>query len=361
MRWRWVPREEPGPLSGVWVGTISIVVAISASSILVAMTGAPPLDVLWELVRAPLSTAFGLSETLLTATPLLLCGLAVAFANQGGLWNIGAEGQLLMGAFAAGGVALHLDLGTAMSSDLSPLWAVPLATLAAAAAGATWALLATTWSQYTRMSEILSTLMLNYVAIAWLNFLLFGPWKGADGFPYTEYIADSWRLPVLYRRVHLGLLLALSLVAALYLFSRVSALGYEMRIVGASRATARYAGMSVGRIQILVMAISGAVAGLAGAFDVMGVSHRLHTSLSLGYGYTAIIIAFLARAQLLLVPVVAVAFAALMVGGESVQIDYPQISAAAVAALQGILLIAVLVGRGLYRYRLVRIPPPSSS
>lgn len=348
MRWRLEPREHAGRWAGVRVAVTAVAVSSLASVALLALAGAPPLEVLATLVREPLGSVFGLSETLLVATPLILCGLAVAVAYQVGMWNIGAEGQLFLGAFAATGVALHVDAPAGL--------ALPALALAGALAGALWAAVPALLRTHGRVSEILSTLLLNYVAMAWVEYWVFGPWKGRDGFPYTAYIDEAFRLPGFLHRAHVGLFVALGLAAALHQALRRTAVGYEVRVIGASPAAARYAGMPVAARSIAVMAVAGALAGLAGAFEVSGVSYRLHASLSPGYGYTAIIVAFLAGNHLLAVVVVGVAFAALVVGGEGVQIAYPAISAAVVDALQGLLLVSVLVGQGLLRYRLVRAP-----
>ncbi|WP_428267593.1 ABC transporter permease [Haliangium sp.] len=350
MSWRLVPREDPGRWSGLGVAAAAVLIALASAAALFAAAGAPPLAAAWVLVSEAVGSRYGLSETLLTATPLMLCGLAVAVAYRVGLWNIGAEGQLYMGAFAAAGLALH--------ADVAAPWAILCAGLAGAGAGALWAAVAALLHLRARVSEILATLMLNYVAIAWVEYWVFGPWKGADGFPYSAYLEPAWHLPALFTgaRVHAGLVVAVALAVALAALLRYTALGYELRVIGASPAAARYAGIPVAARQLLAMAAAGALAGLAGAFEITGVAHRLHASISPGYGYTAIIVAFLAGSRPLAVIIVAVALAVLAVGGEGLEIAFPSLPASAVAALQGLLLVAVLIGQGLARYRLVRVP-----
>lgn len=348
---RLVPRELPGRLAGVGVAALAALSALLAALALFALSGAPPLEALSTLLGEPLRSSYGMGETLLVASPLLLCGLSVALARRVGMWNIGAEGQLALGAFAAAGLALHLDVPAPAS--------VLVLALGGALAGALWAAAPALLRVYAGVSEILSTLMLNYVGAAWVAYWVFGPWKGADGFPYTAYIGDAWQLPTLVGRAHLGLLVGILLAALLALALRRSAAGYELRVIGAAPAAARYAGMPVAARSVAAMLLAGALAGLAGAFEVAGTAHRLHASISPGYGYTGIIVAFLAGQRPLLVPLVAVGMAVLAVGGEGLQIAYPTLSAAAVDALQGVLLLSVLIGQGLAGYRLVWTAPGS--
>jgi simple sugar transport system permease protein len=361
MRLRLVPREDlaqaaghgagatgrrwPGAWRGLRVAAGALVASLLAGAALLHLAGAPPLAALATLLGEPFGSLFGLSETLLVATPLILCGLSVATAHQVGMWNIGAEGQLYLGAFAATGAALHLPVPAPAS--------LVIAALAGALAGALWALVPALLRTYAGVSEILTTLLLNYVAMAWVAYWIYGPWKGADGFPYTAYFDPAWHLPVFLQRAHVGLFAALALAGVLAWVLGRTALGYEVRVIGASPAAARYAGMPAAGRTVTVLVAAGALAGLAGSFEVTGVAHRLHASLSPGYGYTAIIVAFLARSHLLAVPLVAIAFAALAVGGEALQIAHAGLSAAAVDALQGMLLVSVLAGQALARHRLI--------
>ena len=324
----------------------AIVVASIAGCGLFALAGAPPLEALWLLVREPFGSAYGLSETLLKMVPLAFCALAVALALKIDMWNIGAEGQLYVGALAGSWLALH---GPSLPGPLR----LPSLLLLGALAGALWAVIPGLLKVYGRVNEIISTLMLNYVAIAWVELMVYGPWKGEDGFPYTALFDETWQLPQLFRRVHVGLVLVVVLAVVLWWIERRTVLGYEVRVVGASQATARYGGVPVLSRLLLVMAFAGGAAGLAGVCEVSGVEHRLHAGISPGYGYTAIIIAFLARRHLLLCVVVAFVFAALVVGGDGLQVSFPGVSAAVVQVFQGLLLLLVLAGGGVTRYRLV--------
>ena len=289
MRLRLVPRERVTRFLGLRVAVTAIVISAAMGALLFHLAGAPPIDAFVVLFTEPFGSEFGISETLLTATPLLLCGLAVAMAYRVGLWNIGAEGQLYVGALAAAGVALHVDVPSFLC--------LPLVVVVGAFAGAIWAAVPAALKTHGRVNEVLSTLMLNYVAIAMVELMVYGPWKGPDLFPYTEYIAESWQLPTLLGRAHAGLVVAVVLAALLFWVLRYTTFGYEVRILGASPESARYAGIPAVSRSIAVMAVAGGLAGLAGAFEISGVVHRLQASISPGYGYTAIIIAFLAPGQ----------------------------------------------------------------
>lgn len=337
-------RAESSVVAEVGVLAVALLLSASVGAILFALAGAPPLEALGLLVEEPFGSAFGLSETLVKTVPLALCALAVALALKIDLWNIGAEGQLHLGALAAAWLALA-------DPALGPL-KLPVLLLFGAAAGAVWAIVPGLLRVYGRVNEIISTLMLNYVAIAWVELMVYGPWKGQDGFPYTAVFESGWHLPLLYKRAHAGLLLVLVLAGALWFVERRTALGYEVRVAGASPATARYGGLPVLSRLLAVMGAAGGCAGLAGACELAGVEHRLHAGISPGYGYTAIIIAFLARRNLPVSVLIAFLFAALAVGGEGVQVAFPGVSASVVQVFQGFLLLAVLAGGTLTRFRI---------
>lgn len=328
---------------GVVVGAVAV--AAAAGCALFAFAGAPPFEALWVMVQEPFGSAYGLSETLVRTVPLALCALAVALALKIDLWNIGAEGQLYLGALAGSWLALH---GPALPGYLR----LPAILLVGATAGAIWAVIPGLLKVYGRVNEIISTLMLNYVAIAWVELMVYGPWKGDDGFPYTARFDPSWWLPLLYKRAHAGLVIVVVLALVLWFIERRTVLGFQVRVAGASRTVAHYAGVPVLSRLLLVMAMAGGAAGLAGVCEVAGVEHRLHAGISPGFGYTAIIIAFLARRSLPLSVLVAFLFAGLAVGGDGLQISFPGVSSAVVQVFQGLLLLLVLAGGWLTRYRL---------
>jgi simple sugar transport system permease protein len=206
---------------------------------------------------------------------------------------------------------------------------------------------------YLRVNEIITTLMLNYIAILWLQHLYYGPWKDPQGygFPGTaQFPAFAW-LPRLTGRLHLGLIFALVAAGLIWLILARTRWGYEIRLIGENPATARYAGISITRNVVLVMLLSGGLAGLAGMAEVAGISHRLQQGLAVGYGFTAIIVAWLAKLNPWAVIVVAVLLAALLVGGDQIQISMG-LPASVALVLQGAILFFMLGGDIFTRYRL---------
>ncbi len=354
-------RLTPSRTAAFLVPIASIVLALLVAGALLWMVGAHP----WETYKAMAEGAFGgrynISETLVKAIPLMLTGLGVAVAFRMQFWNIGAEGQLVMGGFAAAGVALFLPEHIPGLPDWSLL---PLMFLASFAVGALWGLGPALLKAYLGVNEIITTLMLNYVAILWVEYLYVGPWKDPQGFgfPGTAQFPQAAWLPRITGRVHLGLVIAILAAAGLWLALSHTKWGYEVRVIGENPRAARYAGISLARNILLVMILSGGLAGLAGFGEVAGISHRLQKGLSVGYGYTAIIVAWLAKLNPWGVLLVAVLLAGLLVGGDQLQITMG-LPAAVALVLQGLILFFVLGGNIFiqYRLRVVRTPRPAQA
>jgi ABC-type uncharacterized transport system permease subunit len=351
-------RLEPSGAVAVLVTFASLVLALLFGAILLALAGADP----WQTYRAMLEGAFGtpaqwsqgefyaLTETLVKATPLMLCGLAVSIAFRMLFWNIGAEGQLVMGGFAAGAVALWLP-GV---MPYLPGWLfLLLMAIAGVLGGAMWGLVPAALKAYLKVNEIITTLMLNYIAILWLQHLYYGPWKDPKGFGFpgtAQFPAFTW-LPRLTGRVHIGLIIAILAAFFIWLVLGRTKWGYEIRLIGENPATARYAGISIARNIVLVMFLSGGLAGLAGMAEVAGISHRLQQGLAVGYGFTAIIVAWLARLNPWGVILVAFLLAALLVGGDQIQITMG-LPASVASVLQGAILFFMLGGNIFTSHRL---------
>jgi simple sugar transport system permease protein len=194
------------------------------------------------------------------------------------------------------------------------------------------------------VNEILVTLMLNYISILLVFFFVYGPWKGKDNFPYTEYFPDFTFMPTLFSsRLHIGIFVTLIIGIILYLILKKTIWGYQIRIVGESKEAAKYAGIPVRRNIILVLTISGIIAGLGGVFEVSGLQHRLQPSISQGYGFTGIIVAWLAKNNMMFVLIVSFFIAGLFVAGEELQMIY-KMPASIVKVFQGIILLCVLGG-----------------
>ncbi|MTI86167.1 MAG: ABC transporter permease [Firmicutes bacterium] len=336
---------SPSPVMNILVPVISVFLALLTGAIFLALTGKDPIQVYSAMFYGAFGSKYGLTESVVKAIPLLLAGLGLAVAFRMQLWNIGGEGQIYMGAFGATWVALQLPN--------QPTWVVlPAMMLAGAAAGGLWAVIPAIPRAYLGVNEIITTLMLNYVAILWVDYLVYGPWKDPAGynFPITPSFSESAILPTLGdTRIHAGLLIGIILAIIIYLIIFRTKFGYEIRVIGESPGAARYAGMNISRKIIVVMLISGAVCGLAGMAELSGVTHRLQQGFSPGYGYTAIIVAWLTRLNPLGIIIAALLFGGMQVGGFAVQMN--GVPAAVVSMLQGGLLFFVLGGEILTRYR----------
>jgi len=346
-------RGEPSGWAATAATALSITAALIVGAIMLGVAGVNPAAAYGILVSDPFGSTFGWTETLVKTTPLILTGLAVLLPARMKLWNIGAEGQLQLGAIAATWVAIRTPLGH------SPL-AVAALLLAAMAAGALWCLIPAALRAWLSVNETITTLLLNYVALLLVDYLIYGPWKdpGSLGFPLSAPFPQVARLPVLLpgTRVHLGLLLALLAVGVIVFVLNRTRWGLEIRIIGDNPQAARYAGIGVTRNILLVMGVAGALAGLAGAGEVSAVAGRLERGLSPGYGYTAIIVAWLARLQPLATVLVAILLGALFLGGDALQISLG-LPIAVVYMLQGLIFFFVLGGEMLAGYRVATREP----
>ena len=341
-------------------GAAWLIVGIVIAAVLVlTMSGGAAGSALSALWRGSLgSQAAFLSGTLVRATPLLFAGLAVTLAFRAGILNIGAEGQLLIGAAAAAAVALRP-------------WSLPfhlqlLAALAAAAlGGALWAAIAATLRRRFGVLEVISTLMLNFIALHLLSFLVRGPLQEPSGiYPQTLGILPAVRLPVVIpgTRLHAGFLLALVCAVGIWWVLRHTAAGFRLRAVGASAATSA----SAGRIDVVATTTaaflaSGALAGIAGAVEVTGVTFALYENISPGYGYSAIAVALLARLHPLAVIFTAVLFGALEAGGGAMQRD-AGVPAEIVKVAEALIILLVIAAdrlRSRPSWRLGRAAPAS--
>lgn len=346
-----VPVPPRGSVALVTLG--SLLAALVFGGLLLALSGENPLTVYQAMLGGALGSWNGVAETLVKTTPLLLAGLGVAVAFRMQLWNIGAEGQLYFGAIFATWAALFLAPG-------APGWLlVPLMIVAGMIGGGLWGLIPGALRAYFGASEIITSLMLNYVAILFSDYLIHGPWRDpqAFGFPGSPSFPDAAWLPNWgTTRVHLGLLFGLVAALLLWLLLRRTRWGYEISVMGENPRAARYAGMPMTRTILLVMALSGALAGLAGMSEVAGIGHQLQRNLSPGYGYAAIIVAWLARLHPFGAVLVAFLLAALTVGGDQLQMTIG-LPAAIAPMLQGTILFFLLGGDILTRYRLVKRSP----
>jgi simple sugar transport system permease protein len=347
-------RLEPSRRIAILVPILSIALALVMGGILLLAAGANPLETYKAMFDGAFGSTYARSETLVRAIPLMLTGLAVAIALRMLFWNIGAEGQLVMGAIATAWIPLILMKDSSMPSGALLIFMG----IAAFAGGAVWGLIPAVLKALLRVNEIITTLMLNYVAILLLDFLFTGPWKDKEGygFPGTASFKELAALPRLPEglnagRVHLGLLIAVVAAVLIWLVLRRTKWGYEVRVIGENPNAARYAGIGLVRNILLVMIVSGGLAGLAGFGQVAGITFRLQKGIAVGDGFTAIIIAWLAKLHPIGVLIVAVLMAALSVGGDQITMTMG-LPAAMAGVLQGAILFFVLAGDIFVRYRL---------
>lgn len=329
-----------------WVPIVSVVVALILCAIFIALNGMNPMTVYMRMARGAFGSSFGISETLVKAVPLLLCGLGVAVAYRISIWNIGAEGQFIAGAIAATAVTIYFP-------NLPGSLYIPVMIIAGIAAGAIWGLLTAIPRAYFQVNELITSLMLNYVALLLLDYFVFGPWRDPAGFnfPGTPIFNDTQILRTFNgTRLHFGLIFALMAVILFAFFMSKTRWGYEMRLLGANPTAAKYAGIKINLHILIVMMISGGLAGLAGMSEVSGVAHRLMFGISPGYGYTAIIVAWLAKLNPWAMIFTSVFIGGLIVGGFSVQtIGLPSSMS---FMLQGAILFCLIGGEMLSKYRL---------
>ncbi len=347
---------EPRGLAPWWLKLLipiaSVVAALALGALFLMLTGNDWVDAYWKMIDTAFGSSRGFAETLVSATPLILTGVAAAIAFKMLVWNIGGEGQLIFGAIVAAGVGIWLGAST------SPLIAITAVVIAGAIGGAFWASLAAVPKVYLGTNEIITTLMLNFIALLLMNYLVFdsvSPWRDPESaqFPQGRPIIDSGRIPEFLHRLDWGLLIAIAVaVLAWFVISKTRS-GFEYRIVGDSFDTARYAGIRVPKKVLGTFLASGAAAGLAGSIMVAGILGRMDPrSLDLGLGFTGIIVAALARLNPIAIIPVAVLMGALHNAGPALQsIGVPS---ATVTILQGAILLFAVAGEFLILNRFRR-------
>jgi len=343
-------------LASLAVPVLAVATALLVGAVVMLLAGRDPLLAYLALWEGALGSPRALGETLIWATPFLFTGLGVALAFRAGLFNVGAEGQLAVGATLAAwlGYALPALAGGAIPA----LVHLPLVLLGGALGGAVWGAIPGWLKARTGAHEVINTIMLNYVALLGVGYLLNGPLRDPSPLNViarTPEIALGARLPRLDAdlRLHAGVLLALAAVAVVWWLLARTTLGFEIRAVGANPDAARYAGMSVGRTFVVAMGLSGLLAGLAGAVDVVGLHYRHELGFSVGYGFDAITVALLGRAHPLGVVPAALLLGALRNGAARMQF-LAGVPPDLVTVLEGLILLFVsadVLVRRLYRLR----------
>jgi ABC-type uncharacterized transport system permease subunit len=345
--------KQPGWLSAL-ISLGAVVVALILGAIVLKIVGGSPLRAYGFMVKAAFGDIGVISDTLTKATPLILVSLAAVIAFRMRLWNIGAEGQFFVGAFGASAVVLT----PLLPPETSPWLMIPAMIIAGMAAGALWGFIPGFLKARLNVNEIITTLMMNYIAVAWNNFFIFAVWT-EGGFQMTpQFPKTAWlpRLTDLSAQIpafrglttHLGLVFGIIAAVVVWWILYRSRWGYEIRLIGDNPRAAQYAGINIVRNTVLVMMLSGALAGLAGMAEISGVVHRLQGAISPGYGFTGIIIAWLSKLNPLLVLPISVLFGGLLLAGREIQPSgIPML-------IQGIILVCLIASDFLLRYR-VRI------
>lgn len=340
-------RPEPSQAMMFASPLIAAAAMLVTGSFLFMLLGQAPDHAFYVYFIKPVSTAYGVGELLLKATPLILCGVGLALGFRASVWNIGADGQLTMGAVAGGCVALYFH-------DVEAGWVLPLMLVAGAIGGMVWAAIPALLRTRFNTSEILVSLMLVYVAYLILSYLVHGPLRDPEGFnfPQSKMFQDAALLPLLMEglRVNGAFIIALLLTAGAWFFCNVTFAGYRMRVSGMAPAAAIYAGFSDQRNVWLAFLISGATAGIAGVGEVAGPIGQLQPSVSPGYGFAAIIVAYVGRLHPLGVLLASLLMSLLYIGGESAQMEM-QLPSAITGLFQGLLLFYLLAADLFIHYR----------
>lgn len=347
---------EPRLDTPKWLPTVTtlgaVIVALIIGAILLWLSGGDPLRSYQHIFKAAFGSIGVFNDTLVKATPLILTGLACAVAFRMKLWNIGAEGQLFAGAWGASAIVLFPIL----PPETPAILMIPAMMVAGFVAGALWAFIPGFLKAKLKVNEVISTLMLNYIAISWNNYWIFAHWN-ESGFQMSPTFPKTAWLPRLSDfasevpffsglTLHLGIVIALIFSVIIWLILYRSKWGYEIRLIGDNPKAAEYAGINIVRNTVLVMMLSGGLAGLAGMAEITGVVHRFQENISPGYGFTGIIVAWLAKLNPFLIIIVSVLFGGLILAGREIQ------PAGIPKMLQGIILFCIISSDMLTRYRI---------
>ncbi|KMU98187.1 MULTISPECIES: ABC transporter permease [Acinetobacter] len=351
------PREHPSQLMKWLSPVIALAAMLVVGSILFLMLGISPAQAMYVFFVEPLMTSYGWSELAVKAGPLILIALGLAVGFRAKLFNIGAEGQLIMGAIFGGGIAL-------LFHEQAGWWILPLMIFMGAIGGALWGAIPALLKTHFNAEETLTTLMMNYVALFVLLYLVNGPWRDSEGmnFPQTVMFSESATLPMILEgtRVNASIFIIAVAVLLFWLFMRKSMTAFKLEVSGQAPLAAKYAGFSSSKAIWLSLVISGMMAGIAGICEVAGPIGQLNPSLSPGYGYAAIIVAYLGRLNPIGIVLSGSLMALIYLGGEMAQMQL-QLPVAITGIFQGLLLFFLLGSDALienrYRFAKKRVVP----
>ena len=353
MQLRLEKRPEPSKLLQVVTPIGAVLLTMVLGAIVFTLLGYDGVGAVREIFISPLVNSYKWQDLAVKAAPLIIIAVGLAISYRANVWNIGAEGQYIIGAVVGTGVGL-------VTNTMTGWWIMPLMMLAGAAGGAAYAAVPAVLRVRFRVNEILTTLMLTYVSVYVLNYLVFGPWKSPTsmGQPQTVMFSADQSLPYIIPGTIVQLNAPIAIVVALVawlVFSRF-VFGFQIRVVGAAPHAARYGGFSADRTVWLALLISGGLAGFAGVLEAMGPFGRLVPQFPTNYGFTAIIVAFLGRLHPIGVVLAGLIVALSFVGGEMAQISI-KLPFAAVGIFQAMMLFLLLASDILVRYRLRAVRP----
>ncbi|WP_022953700.1 ABC transporter permease [Leucothrix mucor] len=343
-------RPEPSRQMVLVSPLLALALTLVFGVFLFLIMGVSPSEALYAFFVEPLTTTYGWAELAVKATPLVLIAVTLSIGFRAGVWNIGAEGQLTLGGICGGAVALWFY-------EVDSVWVIPLMVIAGILGGMLWGAIPAFLRTRFNANEILTSLMLTYVAGFLLSLLVHGAMRDPDGynFPESRLFSDSAILPIILEgtRLHLGWIFALAAVVAAWLMISRTLIGFEVKVLGQAPAAGRYAGFSQKNIIWFSLLLSGGAAGLAGMIEVSGPIGQVLPSISPGYGFTAIIVAFVGRLHPFGVLLAGLLLALSYLGGESAQISL-NLPLAVTGVFQGMLLFFLLGCDVLIHYRVVR-------
>lgn len=330
----------------IFLQIFAVLLALILTGIFILLMGHNPIKVYISMVEGSFGSVHRFKETIVKAVPLLIAGLGIGIAFKMKFWNIGGEGQILMGGFGATLIASKFQ-------DSPSFVVIPLMIVVGMCCGGLWASVAGVLKAKFNTNETIVTLMMNYIALKWIIYLQYGPWKdpASLGFPKIANFSDNAILPKVFG-IHIGWIIALILVVVVYVFLNYTKKGYEISVLGESENTARYAGMSVKKVIFFTTFISGALVGLTGVIQASAVSNTLSVQLTSNAGNTAIIVAWLSGLNALWTLVVSIAFAVLIQGASYIQTAF-QIPQAAADIIQAMILFCVLGCQFFLQYKIV--------
>ena len=343
-----VSRAQSSNIMNIFVPIIAIILTLITGSIIFSLMGFNPFFALHTFFISPISTTYGISELFVKATPLALIATGLAFCFKNNIYNIGAEGQLTMGAIFGGGIGIYFH-------DTNSFWLLPLMIIGGAIGGSLWGMIPALLKNKFNTNEILTSLMLVYVALLILDYLVVGPWRDPEGysFPKTRPFSDSGRMPLLFEglRIHIGLIITLILILISWFVFAKTIFGFQLKVSGFSPLAARYAGFNQNTLIYLAFGICGAFAGIAGLSEVSGPIGLIYRDISPNYGFTAIIVAFLGRLHPLGIIFASLVIALTYLGAEDAQL-FMQVPAAVGFLFQGLVLFYLLGADFLVKYKL---------